>query len=56
MNVRIIAATHRDLQQLVNKNRFREDLFYRLNVIRLQIPALRERKEDIPDLVDSLLQ
>lgn len=55
INVRIIAATHRDLQQLVNKNRFREDLFYRLNVIRLQIPSLRERKEDIPDLVDSLL-
>ncbi|MBD1382645.1 sigma-54 interaction domain-containing protein [Metabacillus arenae] len=55
IDVRIIAATHRDLQQLVKKNRFREDLFYRLNVIRLQVPPLRERKEDIPDLVNSML-
>jgi sigma-54 dependent transcriptional regulator, acetoin dehydrogenase operon transcriptional activator AcoR len=55
IDVRIIAATHRNLQQLVKKNRFREDLFYRLNVIHLHIPPLRERKEDIPDLVDSML-
>jgi PAS domain S-box-containing protein len=56
IDVRVIAATHRDLQQLVKKNQFREDLFYRLNVIRLHIPPLRERSEDIPDLVDSLIQ
>lgn len=55
INVRIIAATHRDLQQLVNKNRFRDDLFYRLNVICLHIAPLRERREDIPELIHSLL-
>ncbi|MFC7687074.1 sigma-54 interaction domain-containing protein [Ureibacillus sp. GCM10028918] len=56
INVRIIAATHRDLQQLVKKNHFREDLYYRLNVISLLIPPLRERKDDIPELVNSFLQ
>ncbi|USK59602.1 sigma-54 interaction domain-containing protein [Peribacillus asahii] len=56
IDVRVIAATHRDLQHLVHKNRFREDLFYRLNVIRLQVPSLRERREDIPRLIDSFLQ
>jgi sigma-54 dependent transcriptional regulator, acetoin dehydrogenase operon transcriptional activator AcoR len=56
IDVRIIAATHRDLEQLVKKNGFREDLFYRLNVIRLQIPPLRDRKEDIPDIIHALLQ
>ncbi|WP_342042870.1 sigma-54 interaction domain-containing protein [Bacillus sp. OTU2372] len=56
IDVRIIAATHRDLEQLVKKNRFREDLFYRLNVISLHIPPLRDRKEDIPDIVQFLLK
>lgn len=56
IDVRVIAATHRDLQNLVHKSRFREDLFYRLNVIRLQVPSLRERREDIPELIDSFLQ
>lgn len=51
-NVRIIAATHRDLEKEVAEGRFREDLFYRLNVIPIHIPALKERREDIQVLVD----
>lgn len=54
-NVRIIAATHRDLRQLIAQGQFREDLFFRLNVVPLQIPPLRERLEDIRDLAQHFL-
>ena len=54
-NVRIIAATHQNLQELVEKGAFREDLMHRLNVIRIQIPALRERRQDIPILLKHFL-
>jgi two-component system response regulator PilR (NtrC family) len=55
VNVRILSATHRDLHQLVARGEFREDLFYRINVIEVHIPALRERREDIEPLLHSLL-
>jgi two-component system nitrogen regulation response regulator GlnG len=55
-NVRVIAATHQDLEQRVKEGAFREDLFHRLNVIRLRLPALRERKEDIAMLARHFLQ
>src|SRR5207302_8667272 len=48
VDVRVIAATHKDLQDLVKKSQFREDLFYRINVIRIQVPPLRERRDDMP--------
>ncbi|CAO96056.1 two-component system response regulator GlrR [Erwinia tasmaniensis] len=56
INVRIISATHRDLPKAMEKNEFREDLFYRLNVVSLKIPALHERAEDIPLLATHLLR
>jgi PAS domain S-box-containing protein len=54
-NVRIVAATHRDLARLVKQGIFREDLFYRVNVIRLELPKLTERREDIPLLADHFI-
>ncbi len=56
VNVRVIAATHQNLEEYVKQGLFREDLFHRLNVIRIQLPALRERKEDIPALFKLFLQ
>jgi two-component system, NtrC family, nitrogen regulation response regulator NtrX len=56
VDVRILSATHKDLRQAVAERRFREDLFYRLNVVPLRVPALRERTEDIPLLASFLLR
>jgi len=55
-NVRIIAATNQDLSALVKKNIFRQDLFYRINVVKIELPPLRHRKEDIPLLIDHFIQ
>ena len=55
-DVRIIAATHQDLRGLINEGRFREDLFYRLNVVPIRLPPLRERLEDVPDLARAFLR
>ncbi|SEK49266.1 sigma-54 specific transcriptional regulator, flagellar regulatory protein A [Colwellia chukchiensis] len=54
-NVRIVAATHQHLEEMIKSNQFREDLYYRLNVFPIETPALRERKEDIPLLLQELL-
>ena len=54
-DVRVIAATNKDLDKLVDEGSFRQDLFYRINVMRIQLPPLRERKEDIPILVDHFI-
>lgn len=56
VDVRVIAATHRDIPKLISDNEFREDLYYRLNVVPIVMPALRDRKEDIPSLVHYFLQ
>ena len=55
VDVRIIAATHQNLEQLVKEGKFREDLFYRLNVIRLPLPPLRARPDDIPELIEFFM-
>ena len=56
VDVRILSATHRNLAALVAEGKFREDLFYRVNVIEIRVPALRERLEDIPELVEAMLR
>ncbi len=56
VDVRILSATHRNLAELVATGRFREDLFYRINVIELRVPPLRERSGDIPDLANAILE
>jgi two-component system, NtrC family, nitrogen regulation response regulator GlnG len=55
-NVRIVAATHQDLRSLITEGKFREDLFYRLNVVPIRLPPLRERLDDVPDLVRHFLR
>jgi two-component system response regulator PilR (NtrC family) len=56
VDVRILSATHKNLAQLVAEGRFREDLFYRINVIEMRVPSLRERPEDVPELADNVLR
>ncbi len=56
VNVRLVAATNRNLQDLIAREQFREDLYYRLNVIHFQVPPLRERKEDIPQMIEHFLR
>ncbi|NWG02931.1 MAG: sigma 54-interacting transcriptional regulator, partial [Syntrophaceae bacterium] len=55
-DVRIIAATNKDLSKLVNEGNFRDDLFYRLNVVKIDLPPLSQRREDIPLLIDAFIQ
>ncbi len=55
VNIRTVAATHQDLETLINSNEFREDLYYRLKVVTIKLPPLRERKDDIPALAESFL-
>ena len=56
VDVRLIAATHKNLEEMVQEKSFREDLYYRLNVVRIEIPPLRNRMEDLPELIDFMLQ
>src|SRR5258708_22425608 len=56
VDVRLLSATHKNLSQLVAEGKFREDLFYRVNVIELRVPSLRERPEDVPELAESILR
>jgi len=56
VNVRVIAATNRNLPEMIGQGQFREDLYYRLNVIHLHVPPLRDRKDDIPALIDHFLE
>ena len=56
VNVRVLAATNQDLEALIEQGRFRQDLLYRINIVRLQLPALRERKEDIPLLIERFIE
>ena len=56
VDVRILSATHKNLSELVSQGQFREDLFYRINVIELRVPALRERAEDIGEIADAILE
>jgi len=55
-DVRIVAATHKDLEKMVERGSFRQDLYFRLNILSLQTPSLRERKSDIPDLIKSFIE
>jgi two-component system response regulator PilR (NtrC family) len=56
IDVRILSATHKNLAQLVAEGKFREDLFYRVNVIEMRVPSLRERREDVPELAEAVLR
>jgi len=56
VDVRLVTATHRDLSRLVQSGEFREDLFYRINVVKIELPSLRERREDIPLLMDHFIE
>ncbi|MGH4139292.1 sigma-54 interaction domain-containing protein [Clostridium sp.] len=55
LDVRVISATHKDLMNMIKENKFREDLYYRINILNIEVPPLRDRKEDIPILIDEFL-